>query len=457
MRRRREAYEAASDQIVYSNSSDNPSTDDRIITVVVNDGINDSNTATAIVDVVAVDDPPSLAVATAASYTENDPAVLVSPAAAVSDPDSPNLTIGVVAITAGLTPGDVLTVSGLRSGALGSIKFDWAPSLNELIVTGTGSPGDYQALFQSVRFHSDSDDPTNGGADTTRTISWAVFDGTNTAVSTTTLTIGALNDAPVAQDGSATGDEDKPIAGTLVATDTDGITLTYSLAAPATHGSVVVTPDGSYTYTPAADFNGSDSFTFVANDGETDSNIATVTLTVSPVSDRPPGQGPGGNPVPTSGFDAGYYLATNPDVAAAGVDPLEHFNTFGWREGRNPSASFDTVYYLAQNPDVAAAGVNPLDHFNVFGWREGRDPNAYFDTSGYLEHYTDVAAAGVNPLQHYEEFGWHEGRDPSLAFDTTQYLAVYTDVAAAHVDPLGHFLYFGVREGRSPFGDGFWE
>ena len=42
-------FQAASDQIVYSNSSDNPSTEDRIITVVVNDGINDSNTATAIV------------------------------------------------------------------------------------------------------------------------------------------------------------------------------------------------------------------------------------------------------------------------------------------------------------------------------------------------------------------------------------------------------------------------
>ena len=48
-----------------------------------------------------------------------------------------------------------------------------------------------------MRFHSDSDDPTNGGADTTRTISWVVFDGAKTAISTTTLTVSGVNDAPV--------------------------------------------------------------------------------------------------------------------------------------------------------------------------------------------------------------------------------------------------------------------
>ena len=148
--------------------------------MVVNDGINDSNTATAIVKVAAVNDPPSLSVAAAASYTENDAATLVSPVVTISDPDSPNLTIGIAAITDGLNPGDVLTVGGLRSGTLGPLTFNWAPSLNELIVTGAGSLEDYEALFQSVRFHSDSEDPTNGGADTTRTISWAVFDGTST-------------------------------------------------------------------------------------------------------------------------------------------------------------------------------------------------------------------------------------------------------------------------------------
>jgi len=108
-------------------------------------------------------------------------------------------------------------------------------------------------------------------------------------------------------------------------------------------------------------------------------------------------------------------------------------------------------YDRRHNPDVAAAGVDPYQHFQIFGWREGRDPNALFDTAGYLAAYQDVAAAGVNPLDHYNAFGWHEGRDPSVGFDTASYLAAYPDVATAGVNPLEHYLAFGVHEGRSPF------
>jgi hypothetical protein len=61
-------------------------------------------------------------------------------------------------------------------------------------------------------------------------------------------------------------------------------------------------------------------------------------------------------------------------VAAAGVNPLDHYRQFGWREGRNPSEEFWSAAYLAKNPDVAAAGVNPLEHFLMFGIYEGRDP-----------------------------------------------------------------------------------
>ena len=98
-----------------------------------------------------------------------------------------------------------------------------------------------------------------------------------------------MNDAPVAQDGSASGNEDTPISGTLVATDVDGPTLTYALGTQAANGTVVVNTDGTYTYTPNPDFNGTDSFTFPANDGAADSNTATISLT-SPVNDAPVAQ-----------------------------------------------------------------------------------------------------------------------------------------------------------------------
>ena len=74
-------------------------------------------------------------------------------------------------------------------------------------------------------------------------------------------------------------------------------------------------------------------------------------------------------------FDAGWYLARYPDVAAAGLDPLTHFLRFGIAEGRDPGPLFDTKWYLANNPDVAAAGIIPLVHYFEFGVAEGRDPN----------------------------------------------------------------------------------
>lgn len=71
-------------------------------------------------------------------------------------------------------------------------------------------------------------------------------------------------------------------------------------------------------------------------------------------------------------FDADFYLAKYPDVAAAGLDPLEHYSSHGWREGRNPSPSFDTKFYLRAYPDVAAGDLNPLNHYAVYGAKEGR-------------------------------------------------------------------------------------
>src|SRR5204863_6303579 len=58
-------------------------------------------------------------------------------------------------------------------------------------------------------------------------------------------------------------------------------------AADASHGSVTVNVDGTYSYTPAANYNGSDSFTYTVSDGHGGSNTYTVSITVSPVNDAP--------------------------------------------------------------------------------------------------------------------------------------------------------------------------
>jgi hypothetical protein len=54
------------------------------------------------------------------------------------------------------------------------------------------------------------------------------------------------------------------------------------------------------------------------------------------------------------------------------VNPLVHYDAYGWKEGRDPSPQFDTKDYLAANPNVKALGVDPLIHFLVYGDQEQR-------------------------------------------------------------------------------------
>ena len=158
------------------------------------------------------------------------------------------------------------------------------------------------------------------------------------------------------------------------------------------------------------------------------------------------------------GFDPGYYLAMNPDVKAAGIDPYTHYMKYGWKEGRNPNADFSVKDYLASNPDVAKKGMEPLTHFEKYGWKEGRDPSANFDIGLYLAHNADVKAAGINPLDHYLIYGQSEGRatydaigkPSSVGFDAEYYLLHNPDVAAAKIDPFTHYLKYGWKEGRDP-------
>ena len=70
-------YEAALQQVHYSNTSDNPATEDRLIEVVVSDGVNTSNVAAAVITVVAVNDAPDLDSMRAATYVENAAAVVL--------------------------------------------------------------------------------------------------------------------------------------------------------------------------------------------------------------------------------------------------------------------------------------------------------------------------------------------------------------------------------------------
>jgi hypothetical protein len=95
-----------------------------------------------------------------------------------------------------------------------------------------------------------------------------------------------VNDAPVAHDQAVATDEDIALPITLTATDVEGDALTFTIVASPAHG-VLTGTGANVTYTPAPDYHGPDSFTFTANDGQVDSNTATIAITVRPVNDAP--------------------------------------------------------------------------------------------------------------------------------------------------------------------------
>ena len=164
-------------------------------------------------------------------------------------------------------------------------------------ITLTGSDADGDDLTFSV-----VDGPTDGelsgtAPDLTYTpdddfngedsFTFIVNDGTeDSAEATVTITISEGNDAPTAEAQSVTTDEDVPIDITLTGTDPEDDDLTFTVVEQPTDGTLTGTaPD--LTYTPNLDFNGTDSFTFIVNDGELDSEEATVDITINAVNDAP--------------------------------------------------------------------------------------------------------------------------------------------------------------------------
>ena len=128
----------------------------------------------------------------------------------------------------------------------------------------------------------------------TDTLSFKANDGADDSNSSTlTITVNGINDAPIANNVTTQMDENKvggryqPVTVTLNASDVDGDNLTYALVAGPANGSVGDISNNEIIYTPNQDFNGTDTFTYKANDGVEDSNEATVTVTINPVDDPP--------------------------------------------------------------------------------------------------------------------------------------------------------------------------
>jgi VCBS repeat-containing protein len=106
------------------------------------------------------------------------------------------------------------------------------------------------------------------------------------APATVSITIGEVNNPPVANDQTITLGEGQPVTITLTASDEDGDPLTYTVLAQPQHGALD-SNGATQVYTPAEGYNGLDSFTFRANDGKDDSNVATISLIITAENSPP--------------------------------------------------------------------------------------------------------------------------------------------------------------------------
>lgn len=139
-----------------------------------------------------------------------------------------------------------------------------------------------------------------------------------------TITVAPVNDPPVAEHDGYAVDEDGllavPAAGGVLANDNDeeGDALTAVLVATTQHGLLTLNPDGSFSYQPAEDFFGFDSFTYRAFDGTDHGNVATVNLAI--VADNDP---------PTLASDGAVVSVVEGDVAT---------HTGSWHDVDDPTA-----------------------------------------------------------------------------------------------------------------------
>jgi hypothetical protein len=119
-------------------------------------------------------------------------------------------------------------------------------------------------------------------------------------------------------------------------------------------------------------------------------------------------------------FDPAFYLRNNPDVAAAGIGPLQHFIEVGGREGRNPHPMFDCEYYSWLYPELSKQKVDPLTHYLMQPRERRRHPHPLFD--GAVQRLTSALAreTQIDPLIDYIQF--RSNLDPTLVARHATYI-----------------------------------
>src|SRR5262245_682083 len=429
-------YQTSRWQVRFSTAGDEPVAGDRIVQVVVNDGVNDSNAAAALVAVVPVNDPPAVAIQASATYVENTAAVALSPLAGVTDADDPQLTFASVEINQGSFSGDgdVLTIAGATSGAVGGVTFLWDPTLHTLVFNGAAPVATYQDLLRQIEFHSTSDNPTDFNASPQRTLLWTVSDGTTPQSTTTTIDIVARNDAPVVA-----------VAATAAYMENDGPT-TLSPAASVTDPDSLNLTGGQVVIVSGAlpgdvlTVNGLQSGTFAgiafSFDPATSNLFFRLTASVADYQ---------------AFFQAAQFQSTSDDPTNGGADPTR---TVAWAvlDGFNFSTVQTTTLTITDVNDAPLGTITPTDYGPV-------DEQALLSlkNSGISVADPDAGAGGVTATLSVSEgilniVAGGSGAIVSGGGTSTVTISGTADQISAllNTDPASAVDYVGISDSPSP-------
>ena len=144
-------------------------------------------------------------------------------------------------------------------------------------------------------------------------------------------------------------------------------------------------------------------------------------------------------------FDSEYYLSVNTDVASAGVDPLDHYLEFGWRERRNPAEFFlEDAYRIRYNLDTSDGAA--LVHFAEYIEDLQLSPHPLIDRS-HLLHQFDLDLRVPSKR-------WLLGLSTDISlhpiFDLPWMIHAYGDLGGRSHNPCAHFIIWGESEFRNP-------
>ena len=200
------------------------------------------------------------------------------------------------------------------------------------------------------------------------------------------------------------GEETAPIYSNVLVndSDSDGDSLSAVLVAgPSNAASFTLNQDGSFTYTPEVDFNGGDSFTYKVNDGTSDSNIATVTITVNGVNDAPTANADSAT-LDEDGSAVINVIANDTDPESDPLSVLGFERVVASYDAGNIGPAVDPASVAGGNwifedtedgdagaGNVRAGGVSPDGATGQNGWNLTDNT----DTAEYIWYRSDLSAA----------------------------------------------------------------